>query len=90
VLNIALIDVAFWWMLFAIDCSKSSRRKSEACFKSSSTEHKPYECKRHIETVFGNAIEAFVFGKDISKAMIKINVQNVHYLFKISRYVSFI
>jgi len=52
--------------------------------KCSSTEHKPFEGKRNIETVFGKAIEAFVFGKDVSKAKVKTNMQNVHYLFKIS------
>ncbi|KAL4131013.1 hypothetical protein QTP88_008373 [Uroleucon formosanum] len=48
--------------LFAINCSETRCRKSEACLKCSLTEPKPYECKRNIETVLDKAS-----GKDFFK-----------------------
>lgn len=56
------IDVALRQTLFAINCSETRCRKSEACLKCSLTEPKPYECKRNIETVLDKAS-----GKDFFK-----------------------
>lgn len=75
-LNIDLIDVDFWWMLFAINCSNLSVVNLMPVI-SVVLQYIRYEkSKRNIETVLSKTS-----GKCVSEKMIKIDDTNdVHYL----------
>lgn len=66
-LNIALIDVTFWWMLFAINCSNLSVVNLRPIISVVLQNMGYIKCKRNIETVLSKTS-----GKGDSKTMIRI------------------